>query len=161
MNYSIVLCNLLLIFSTHVFCLSKENKILNSSKLNNQNKNIDVDEYDYDYSEYDENDANIAKNIKEDIFSKHFSAITPRNTSIAKNLDLLNLFVKNISVDEKFRNIFKHVSENLNPVEIMIKQKFHEFIQSLELPNDCLTSFARIINAMQKSELWAFECEFH
>jgi hypothetical protein len=156
MNYSIILCNLLLVFSTHVFCLSKENKILNNSKLNNQNKNIDVDEYNYDY-----NDMEIAENIKENIISEHFSDITPRNTSIAKSLDLLNFFVKNISVDEKFRNIFKHMSENLNPVEIMIKQKFYEFIQSLELPNDCLTSFARIMNAMQKSELWAFECEFH
>jgi hypothetical protein len=156
MNYSIVLCNLLLIFSIHVFCLSEESKILNNSKLNNQNKNIDVDEYNYDY-----NDMEIAENIKEDIMSKHFSAITPRNTSIAQSLDLLNLFAKNISIYEKSKNIFKHMSENLNPVEIMIKQKFYEFIQSLELPNDCLTSFARIINAMQKSELWAFECEFH
>jgi hypothetical protein len=102
-----------------------------------------------------------AEDIKENIFSKHFSAITPRNTSIAQCLDLFNLFVKNISVYEKFKNIFKHMSENLNPVEIMIKQKFYEFIDSLELPNNCLTSFARIINAIQESELWAFECEFH
>ncbi len=53
------------------------------------------------------------------------------------------------------------MSENLNPVRILIKKKFNEFIDSLELSNDCLTSFARITNAMQKSELWAFECEFH
>jgi hypothetical protein len=138
-----------------MFCLSEENIILKSSKLNNQNKNIDVDEFD----EYD--DMEIAENTKENIISQHFSAITPRNTSIAKSLDLLNLFVKNISVHEKFTNLFNHMSENVNPVEIMIKQKFYEFTQSLELPNDCLTSFARIINAMQKSELWAFECEFH
>ncbi len=150
----------LLIFSNHVFCLNKQNEILNNSKLN-LNKNIDVDQYNYDYSEYDENDGNLAENIKEDIFSKHFSAITPRNNSIAHSLDLLNLLVKNISFYEKFKNIFKNFSENLNPVEILIKQKVYEFIHSLELPNDCLTSFAKIINAMQKSVLWAFECEFH
>jgi hypothetical protein len=158
MNSIIILCNFSLIFSTQVFCLNAENEILNNSKLN-LNKNIDVDQYNYDYSEYDENDANIAENIEENI--KYFSAKNSRNTSIAQSLDLINLFVKNISVYEKFKNIFKHMSENLNPVEIMIKQKFNEFIHSLELPNDCLTSFARIINAMQKSELWAFECEFH
>jgi hypothetical protein len=161
MNSIIILSNFVLIFSTQVFYLNAENEILNNSKLNNKNKNIDVNEYDYDYSEYDENDGNIAENIKEDIFSKYFSAITPRNTSIAQSLDLFNLFVKNISLYEKSKNIFKHMSENLNPVEIMIKQKFYEFIDSLELPNDCLTSFARIINDMQKREIWALKCEFH
>ncbi len=53
------------------------------------------------------------------------------------------------------------MSQNLNPVAILIKQKFNEFIDSLELSNDCFTSFASIINAMQNSELWAFEYEFH
>ncbi len=109
MNYSIILCIFfLLIFSNYVFCLNKENEILNNSKLNLNNKNIDVDQYNHDYSEYDENDANIAENIKEDIFSKHFSSITPRNNSIAHSLDLLNLLVKNISLYEKFKNIFKN-----------------------------------------------------
>ncbi len=97
MNYSINLFNFVLFFSIHVFCLNAENEISNNSKSNFNNKNIDVDKYNYDYSEYDENDGNIAKNIKENIFSKHFSAITPRNTSIAQSLDLLNLFVKNIT----------------------------------------------------------------
>ena len=134
--------------------MNAENEILNNSKSNFNNKNIDLDEYNYDYSENDEN-------IKENIISKHFSAKTLGNISIAGSLDLLTLFVKNISIYAKSKNIFKHMSENLNPVEIMIKQKFYEFIQSLELPNDCLTSFARIINDMQKREIWALKCEFH
>jgi hypothetical protein len=159
MNFFIILCNFVLIFSTHVFCLNIENQVSNKSKLNFNNKNID--EYIYDYSEYNDNDEDIAENINENIISKHFSAITLRNTSIDESLDLLNLIVKNISVYDRFKNIYKHMSENLNPVKIMIKQKFNEFIHSLELPNDCLASFARIINAMEKSELWAFECEFH
>ncbi len=113
----------MLIFSIHVFCLNAEN------------------------------DGNIAENITENIISKHFSAKTLGNTSTAESLDLLNLFVKYNSIYAKSKNIFKHVSKNLNPEEIMIKQKLDEFIDSHELPNNCLTSFARIINAMQKSEL--------
>jgi hypothetical protein len=31
------------------------------------------------------------------------------------------LFVKNISIYAKSKNIFKHMSENLNSMEIMIK----------------------------------------
>ncbi len=110
----IILCNFVLIFSIHVFWLNAENEILNNSKSNFNNKNIDLDEYNYDYSENDEN-------IKENINSKHFSAKTLWNTSIAESLDLLILFVKNISIYAKSKNIFKNMSENLNSMEIMIK----------------------------------------
>jgi hypothetical protein len=91
-----------------------------------------------------------------DIIGKHFSVKTPGNSSDDKNKNLFNLFLKNVSI---YENIFKQVFENIKPVEVMIKQKFSEFINSLELPNECLASFARIINAMEKSELWAFKCE--
>ncbi len=40
-----------------------------------------MDQYNYDYSEYDQN---IAENIKEDIFSKHFSVITPQTIRLLK-----------------------------------------------------------------------------
>jgi hypothetical protein len=42
----------------------------------------------------------------------------------------------------------------------MIKQKFDEFIDSLEIPNDCLASFLTIMNAMIRSKIWVFKCEF-
>ncbi len=92
-----------------------------------------------------------------DIIGKHFSVKTPGNSSNDENKNLFNSFLKNVSV---YENIFKQVFENIKPVEVMIKQKFDKFIDSFELPNDCLASFARIMNAMKRSELWAFKCEF-
>ncbi len=127
----------MLFSSVRVLCVGIENEILKDFK----NKTFDESEYEYDYS-VDNEEKNLF-----DIIRKHFSVKTPGNSSNDENKNL-------------FKNIFKQVFENIKPVEVMIKQKFDEFIDSLELPNDCLASFARIMNAMKRSELWAFKCEF-
>jgi hypothetical protein len=134
----------MLFSSVRVLCVDIENEILKDSK----NNTIDESEYEYDYRVDDE------KNLF-DIIGKHFSVENPKNSSNDENKNLFNSFLKNVSI---YENIFKQVFENIKPVEVMIKQKFDEFIDSLEIPNDCLASFARIINAMKRSELWAFEC---
>jgi hypothetical protein len=137
----------MLFSSVRVLCVDIENEILKDFK----NKTIDESEYEYDYSV-----DNDKKNLF-DIIGKHFSVKTTKNSSNDENKNLFNSFLKNVSV---YENIFKQVFENIKPVEVMIKQKFDKFIDSFELPNDCLASFARIMNAMKRSELWAFKCEF-
>jgi len=76
-----------------------------------------------------------------DIIGKHFSVKISKNSSKDENKNLFDSFLK---------NIFKQDFENIKPVEVLIKQKFDQFIHSLELPNDCLTLFAIKINAMKK-----------
>ncbi len=137
----------MLFSSVRVLCVGIENEILKDFK----NKTFDESEYEYDYS-VDNEEKNLF-----DIIRKHFSVKTPGNSSNDENKNLFNSFLKNVSV---YENIFKQVFENIKPVEVMIKQKFDKFIDSFELPNDCLASFARIMNAMKRSELWAFKCEF-
>jgi hypothetical protein len=137
----------MLFSSVHVLCVDIENEILKDFK----NKTIDESEYEYDYS-VDNDEKNLF-----DITGKHFSVENPKNSSNNEIKNLFDSFLKNVSI---YENIFKQVFENIKPVEVMIKQKFDEFIDSLELPNDCLASFATIINAMKRSELWAFKCEF-
>jgi hypothetical protein len=136
----------MLFSSVCVLCVDIENEILKDFN----NKTIDESEYEYDYS-VDNKEKSLF-----DIRGKQFSVKTSGNSSDDEDKNLFDSFLKNVSISE---NIFKQVFENIKPVEVMIKQKFDEFIDSLELPNDCLASFARIINAMKKSELWAFECE--
>jgi hypothetical protein len=135
----------MLFSSVCVLCVDIENEI--SKDFNN--KTIDESEYEYDYS-IDNDEKNLF-----DIIGKHFSVKTPGNSSNDENKNLFNSFLKNVSI---YENIFKQIFEDIKPVEVIIKQKFDEFINSLELPNDCLASFATIINAMKRSELWAFEC---
>ncbi len=146
MNFSITFCYFMLFSSVRVFCVGIENEILKDFK----NKTIDESEYENDYS-VDNDEKNLF-----DIIKKHFSVKTKKNSSNDEIKNLFDPFLKNVSI---YENIFKQVFENIKPVEVMIKQKFDEFIDSLELPNDCLASFATIINAMQRSELWAFKCE--
>jgi hypothetical protein len=76
-----------------------------------------------------------------DIIGKHFSVKISKNSSKDENKNLFDSFLK---------NIFKQDFENIKPVEVLIKQKFDHFVHSLELPNNYLTSFAIIINAMGK-----------
>jgi hypothetical protein len=135
-----------MLFSTvRVLCVGFENEIIK----NFNNETIDKNQYDYSVD-------NDEKKLF-DIIEKHFSVKTPGNSFDDENKNLFNSFLKNVSI---YENIFKQVFENIKPVEVLIKQKFDEFIDSLELPNNCLTSFARIIIAMKRSELWAFKCEF-
>ncbi len=148
MNFSTIFYYFMLFSSVCVLCVDIENEILKDIN----NKTIDESEYEYDYSVDNEEKSLF------DIRGKRFSIKTPGNSSDNENKNLFNSFLKNVSI---YENIFKQVFENIKPVEVMIKQKFSEFINSLELPNDCLASFTRIINAMEKSELWAFKCEFY
>jgi hypothetical protein len=132
--------------SVCVLCVDIESEILKDFN----NKTIDEREYEYDYS-VDKDEKNLF-----DIIKKHFSAKTTKNSSNDEIKNLFDPFLKNVSI---YENIFKQVFKNIKPVEVMIKQKFDEFIDSLELPKDCLASFATIISAMERSELWAFKCE--
>ncbi len=146
MNFSITFCYFMLFSSVCVLCVDIENEILKDFN----NKTIDENEYEYNYSV-----DNDGKNLF-DIIRKHFSVENPKNSSNDEIKNLFDSFLKNVSI---YENIFKQVFENIKPVEVMIKQKFDEFIYSLELPKDCLASFATIISAMERSELWAFKCE--
>jgi hypothetical protein len=137
----------MLFSSVCVLCIGIENEILKDFK----NETIDESEY--------ENDFNVDNDEKSlfDIIGKHFSVKKNTNNSFNDEIkNLFNSFLKSMSINE---NIFKQVFENIKSVEVM-KQKFDEFIDSLELPNDCLASFVTIINAMVRSELWAFKCKF-
>ncbi len=147
MNFSIIFCYFMLFSSVCVLCIGIENEILKDFK----NETIDESEY--------ENDFNVDNDEKSlfDIIGKHFSVKKNTNNSFNDEIkNLFNSFLKSMSINE---NIFKQVFENIKSVEVM-KQKFDEFIDSLELPNDCLASFVTIINAMVRSELWAFKCKF-
>jgi hypothetical protein len=105
----------MLFSSVCVLCVDIENEILKDFN----NKTIDESEYEYDYSVDNEEKSLF------DIRGKRFSIKTQGNSSDDKNKNLFDSFLKNVSI---YENIFKQVFENIKPVEVMIKQKFGEFI---------------------------------
>jgi len=130
---------LLVLFALNVLCFDFDNKNRDHLKENLINETTD------DYKDYYDF---IEKNIEESSNEKK---------NLTNNYD--NSTELNISFNDRMKDIFQSMTENIIPVENKIKQRFNEFLLSLELPADCLASYARIINAMQKSELWAFKCK--
>jgi hypothetical protein len=76
-----------------------------------------------------------------------------------ENISSVGSVVTINSTFNKLNKLYFKLYENIKPVEQRLKQRFFELISTLELPNDCLASFARITGGLGKGQLWALKCK--
>ncbi len=121
-----------------------ENKISNIFGLKNNTQN-DIEEYDYDYDQNNKNNKIDA--LVDSIYDEN------------ENISSVGSVVTINSTFNKLNKLYLKLYENIKPVEQRFKQRFLKLISTLELPNDCLTSFARINDGLGKGQLWALKCK--
>jgi hypothetical protein len=122
-----------------------ENKISNTFGLKNNTEN-DIEEYDYDYDQNNKNNNKVDA-LVDSVYDEN------------ENISSVGSVVTINSTFNKLNELYLKLNENIKPVEQRLKQRFLELISTLELPNDCLTSFARINDGLGKGQLWALKCK--
>jgi hypothetical protein len=133
--------------------VSEVNKNLTKFKIKNSdtfglknNTDNDIEDYDYDYDQNPENKNNVDA-LVDSIYDEN------------ENISSVGSVVTINSTFNKLNKLYLKLYENIKPVEQRLKQRFLELISTLELPNDCLTSFARINDGLGKGQLWALKCK--
>jgi hypothetical protein len=124
-----------------------KNKNFDTSGHKNNTEN-DIEEYDYDY-DYDQNNKN----------KNEVDALVDSVYDENENISPVGSVITINSTFNKLNKRYFKLYENIKPVERRLKQRFFELISTLELPNDCLASFARINDGLGKGQLWALKCE--
>lgn len=142
---------IILLYFCAFYVISAESESDIDKKFKDLFKNNPFDDKEYDYEDDVSESGDYENGIK--------SGINNNTSSVNKTVSSENTTqsIKEVSEYENIINSYNAVSKNIIPIEHMIKHKFYEFIYSLDLPDDCLASYARIISAMKSGELWAFK----
>ena len=120
------------------------NNCENASDLNINYKCIDCDnnlmtEYQY-----------FLKQINNKTFEKNF---VPKN-----RLNLSHTSIENNLID--FNDIQSKSSLNLSQIGDKLKRSAFEFLNSVNLTNDCLNAVFQWFGGFRRTELWAYQCMY-